>query len=194
MKQIILRKLEQLTIVASLNNSIMISAMSALKQYVHDIANFPSQGIIFRDISPLLAEKFSETIEQMDRLFSKEFWDETCTIVGIDARGFLFASALAAKKQKRLVLIRKANKLPPPTISLSYDLEYGKDTLEIKAGKGKALIVDDVLATGGTLKAAADLCQKAGYDVNGLSTVIDLTYLNQFEWNNLKVKSLLQYD
>ncbi len=168
--------------------------MSALKKYVSDVVDFPSKGIVFRDISPLLAEKFTETIEQMEAMFESSFWEDTCTIVGIDARGFLFASAVAAKKQKRLVLVRKANKLPPPVISLSYQLEYGEDTLEMKPGKGNVLIVDDVLATGGTLRAAADLCKKAGYTVGGFATAIDLTYLNDFSWEGLKVNSLIQYD
>jgi adenine phosphoribosyltransferase len=167
--------------------------MSILKKYINDVSNFPSQGIVFRDISPLLAEKFSETIEEMEAMFKPSFWEDICTIVGVDARGFLFASALAAKKQKRLVLIRKAKKLPPPVISLSYKLEYGEDTLEMKPGKGKVLIVDDVLATGGTLQAAADLCKKAGYVVSGFATAIDLTYLNNFLWEGLKANSVIQY-
>lgn len=167
--------------------------MSALKQYIHDVEDFPKQGVVFRDISPLLAEKFPETIAQLAALFPDDFWDDICTVAGVDARGFIFASALAAQKNKRLLLVRKAKKLPPPVVNITYALEYGEDALEVKPGTGRVLIMDDVLATGGTLAAAADVCAKAGYDVRGLATLIDLTYLNQFSWNGLTVRSLIQY-
>ncbi|MCI5050096.1 MAG: adenine phosphoribosyltransferase [Rickettsiales bacterium] len=168
--------------------------MSALKAYIQDVPDFPKPGVTFRDITPLLAEKFTETIEQMAALFDDAMWDETCTVAGVDARGFLFASALAMHKHKRVAIIRKAGKLPPPVVSTSYELEYGEDTLQMKPGTGNVILIDDVLATGGTLQASADLCKQAGYNVIALATVIDLRFLNDFSWNGLKVRSIVQYD
>jgi len=109
--------------------------------------------------------------------------------VGIDARGFIFASALASINGG-LIMCRKKGKLPPPTISQEYSLEYGTDTLEIQPGKGTVVIVDDVYATGGTMNAVEQLCQKAGYTVIGKLVLIDLLFLH--EPNN--IKSLIQYE
>jgi adenine phosphoribosyltransferase len=100
---------------------------------------------------------------------------------------------LAARLDKNIVLIRKAGKLPPPIIVQTYQLEYGSDQIEIKKGIGNVLLVDDVLATGGTFAAAASLCEKAGYNVRGFLTLIDLQYLNKFEWNGMIARSLIQY-
>jgi adenine phosphoribosyltransferase len=167
---------------------------AALKRYIEDVADFPVQGVTFRDISPLLAERFAESAEAMAALFDEAAWREASAVVGVDARGFLFAAALAMLKRKRLALVRKAGKLPPPVVRLSYDLEYGSDTLEMKPGQGDVILVDDVLATGGTLRAAASLCERAGYRVAGLAAVIDLRFLNDFLWNGMRVRSLVQYD
>ena len=95
---------------------------------------------------------------------------------------------------KQLVLVRKPGKLPPPVSRYEYALEYGSDALEMKPGNGKVVIIDDVLATGGTLRAAAELCARSGYDVRGFATVIDLPYLHDFSWQEMRPKSLVRYD
>lgn len=167
--------------------------MQWIKQHISDVPDFPKEGVLFRDISPLLSTHFNATIEALASLFEPNEWDDISHIVGIDARGFLFASGLSVYLKKHLALVRKGGKLPPPVERESYSLEYGEDMLEMKPGNGKVIIMDDVLATGGTLQAAANLCVKAGYDVKGLATLIDLTFLNNFEWDGLKARSLVQY-
>ena len=155
------------------------------KSLITDIPDFPKQGIIFKDISPLLkSNKFSYAIEDMSKLVMvPDYW------VGIDSRGFIFASALATKNGG-LIMCRKKGKLPPPVISKTYDLEYGNDTLEIQPGTGTVVIVDDVYATGGTMNSVEMLCKQAGYTVIDKLVLIDLKFLH--EPNN--VKSLIQYE
>lgn len=168
--------------------------MSDLINFIHAVPDFPEKGVIFRDISPLLAQKFPETIENLAKIVENDDISSINGFAGVDSRGFIFASALAQRFSKQMILIRKADKLPPPTVRQSYALEYGQATLEMKPGGGRIILVDDVLATGGTLAAAADLCVAAGYDVAGLLALIDLRYLNNFEWNGLKCRSLFQFD
>jgi len=155
------------------------------KKFVNEIPNFPQPGISFKDVSPLLKSPlFPHAIEEMKRLVKHpDYW------VGIDSRGFIFASALASTNGG-LVMCRKKGKLPPPTISETYSLEYGEDTLEIQPGKGKVVIVDDVYATGGTMNAAEKLCEKAGYTVVGKLVLIDLTFLH----SPTNIKSLIKYE
>lgn len=162
--------------------------------------DWPKPGVLFRDISPLLAQKFNETIDAMGALFTDEELAAVDAFVGVDARGFIFASALAQKYGKNLVIVRKGGKLPPPSHQESYALEYGSAVIEMKPAitiQGRAprvIILDDVLATGGTFKAAADLCACAGYDVIALGTLIDLKFLNDFSWNGQRVRSVIQYE
>ena len=158
------------------------------KPYVKDIPNFPLEGITFKDIQPLLEDPkaFNELIKQMFSKFETymDYW------VGIDSRGFIFASALSQYSNKGLKLIRKKGKLPPPVESKSYDLEYGTDTIEMKPGKGKVVIVDDVYATGGTMEAAVELCEQSGYEVLGKLVFIDLAFLHE----PTDVKSIIKYE
>jgi adenine phosphoribosyltransferase len=152
-----------------------------LLDYLPGIPNFPKPGILFRDISPLLANPaaFKEAIEQMEVL-AQQF--DYSHILGIESRGFIFGSALAHQAHKGLALARKPNKLPLASHQESYGLEYGTDSLEIQQSTlpsgARVLIVDDVLATGGTIIAASKLLQKAGFEVAGAITLLKIDGLN----------------
>ena len=161
------------------------------KDYIIEVPNFPIKGVNFKDISPLLSDHrtFRSAVADMGRLVKNpDYW------VGIDARGFIFASALSMVYGGGVVMCRKKGKLPPPVVSESYSLEYDTSTLEIKDGKGTAVIVDDVLATGGTLRAVNVLANKAGYDVKENLVLIDLKYVPKVVDLNLKVRSLISYE
>ena len=161
------------------------------KDYITEVPNFPEEGVNFKDISPLLAdiEVFEKCIGDMgDMVEIPDYW------IGIDARGFIFASALSVMHGGGIVMCRKTGKLPPPVIRKRYQLEYGTEWIEMKEGTGTAVIVDDVLATGGTLRATNDLAKMVGYDVIDNLVLIDLQYLPRAEDFNLKVRSLIQYE
>lgn len=158
------------------------------------VENFPIDGVLFRDISPLLKNSFTETIDAMSDLFSVEEWDNVDYLVGIESRGFLFASALAYKHGKGLVKARKPGKLPNVKASKSYGLEYGNDSLEMQAGDGKKVILlDDLIATGGSMQAAAELCEEVGYKLVGMACLIDLTSLNDFSYQGQTVRSVMPF-
>lgn len=152
-----------------------------LLDYLPGVPDFPKPGILFRDISPLLADPkaFKEAISQLHQLANN--FDYT-HILGIESRGFIFGSALAHHAHKGLALARKPNKLPLASHRESYGLEYGKDSLELQQAtlpKGaKVLMLDDVLATGGTLIAAKKLLESAGFTVSGALTLLEIAGLN----------------
>jgi len=152
-----------------------------LLDYLPGVPDFPKPGILFRDISPLLADPhaFKEAIHQLN-LLAQEF--DYTHILGIESRGFIFASALAHHANKGLALARKPNKLPLATHRESYGLEYGADSLEIQQSTlptgAKVLLLDDVLATGGTLIAADKLIRSAGFAVVGALTLLEIEILN----------------
>ena len=161
------------------------------KDYVTEVMDFPKKGISFKDISPLLANEgvFKSAIRDMGkRVRIPDYW------VGIDARGFIFASALSMYYGGGMVLCRKKHKLPPPKNWQSFNIEYGTRTLEMKDGEGEVVIVDDVLATGGTLQATNWLAEKSGYDVVGNVVLIDLKYVPRDNIFDLNVKSLVTYE
>ena len=145
------------------------------KDYIESAYDFPKEGIEYRDIQPLLEDDFafSMAIREMGELIEEKptYW------VGIESRGFIFASALAMKFGGGVKMIRKAGKLPNTNHTLrgvSYDLEYGSATIEMKPGNGDVVIVDDVYATGGTMEAAEELCKMSGYEVIGKLCLVDI--------------------
>jgi adenine phosphoribosyltransferase len=152
-----------------------------LLDYLPGVPDFPKPGILFRDISPLLANPaaFRDAILQMEAL-AQQF--DYSHILGIESRGFIFGSALAHQAHKGLALARKPNKLPLASHRESYGLEYGTDCLEIQQSTlpagARVLIVDDVLATGGTIIAASQLLKKAGFDVAGAITLLKIDGLD----------------
>ena len=168
-----------------------------LKQYVRDIPGYPQPGIVFRDITPLLADKdrFREVVDLMSKGWIEGRPD---LVAAIEARGFIPGAAMAVKLNAGFVPIRKTGKLPWKTIGESYQLEYGTDQLQIhldavKPGQ-KVLIVDDVLATGGTAAAAVRLIRKLGGDVLGVQVLIELEDLGgRKRLTNVKVVSEIVY-
>ncbi len=151
-----------------------------LKKYIRDIPDWPKEGILFRDITPLLcnAEAIAAAIEALAEPFAEASIEY---VAAVEARGFIFGSAVAEKLHAGFVPIRKKGKLPYKTESITYDLEYGTDTLEIHfdaiSPGSKVLMVDDLLATGGTMAAAAKLIEKLGGTISGIMFLIELTQL-----------------
>jgi adenine phosphoribosyltransferase len=169
--------------------------MRDLKALIVDVPDFPKPGILFRDVSPLLKDAFSETIDAMSNLFTAEEWQTIDLLAGIESRGFIFASALAYKQGKGFVKIRKPGKLPLVAGSINYGLEYGNDSLHMQAGDNRrVLICDDLIATGGSMGAAATLCEQVGYQVAGMVCLVDLKALNSFSWQGMVVRSVIQYE
>ena len=166
------------------------------KNYITEIPNFPIDGVNFKDLSPLLAdqETFRSALVEMGRQVRlPDYW------VGIDSRGYLFSAGLATYFGGGVVCARKEGKTAGDKVSLSYDLEYGSATLELQPwsgpiGKNKVVIVDDVLATGGTLKATNELAETAGYEVIGNLVLVDLKFVPRVKDFNLNVRSVIQYD
>jgi len=167
--------------------------MQALRDLVVDIPDFPKPGIVFRDISPLLRQRFHETVTAVDALFSAREWQAVDVVAGIESRGFILAAALAERHRKGFVPIRKKGKLPPPVVDVAYDLEYGTGVLEMQMGSGRLLLVDDVLATGGTLAASVALARQAGYEVCGMGVLLDLGLAPGFSCGGFAARSVLEY-
>jgi adenine phosphoribosyltransferase len=171
--------------------------MDHLKQLIREVPDFPKPGINFYDITTLLKDKkgFKETIDELQNHYRKTQID---IVVGIEARGYFFAPAMAHALGAGFVPVRKPKKLPHVIRSVEYDLEYGTDTLEIHADAiepgQNVLIIDDVLATGGTASAVARLVQQLEGKVAGLGFVIELTFLNgRSKLENFDVYSLIKY-
>lgn len=154
--------------------------MEDLKKYIRDVPDFPKPGIVFKDITPLLldAKAFKQAISIWEETYLKQ---GITKIVGIDSRGFIFGAALALKMGLGFVPVRKAGKLPWTTESEEYILEYGTDKVEIHAdaldSNDKVLIIDDLLATGGTAAATIKLVEKIGATVHAISFLVELDFL-----------------
>ncbi|RMG85502.1 MAG: adenine phosphoribosyltransferase, partial [Candidatus Dadabacteria bacterium] len=171
--------------------------MDELKQKIRDIQDFPKPGIVFKDITTLLrdASSFNRAVDLLGHRYLDRPID---VVVGIEARGFVVGSALAYKLNKGVILVRKPGKLPYKTHSVSYELEYGTDTLEIhqdaiEPGQ-RVLIADDVLATGGTVRAVIDLIRRTGGEVVECAFLAELTFLKGREkLQDVPVHSLIQF-
>ena len=169
-----------------------------LKQKIRVIEDFPSEGISYKDISTLLIDK--DAFQEMVKVLSDSIKDlDFEYIVGIEARGFIVGAALAYAMNKGFVMIRKPGKLPGETISQDYTLEYGKNTVEMHIDSfeegAKVVIIDDLLATGGTIKASCNLVEKAGGKVQALVFLAELTDLNAREvLKDYEVRSIIKYD
>ena len=171
--------------------------MDDLKQYIRNIPDFPKKGILFRDITTLLSnsEKFKEVIDELVKRYSGKGID---AVVAVESRGFIFGGALAERIGAGVVPVRKKGKLPHKTLSATYSLEYGEDMLQIhedalQAG-AKVLLVDDLLATGGTMGAAIELVKKLKTEIIESAFVIELTDLKgRANLKGIPVYSMVKY-
>jgi adenine phosphoribosyltransferase len=168
-----------------------------LKEHIRDIPDFPKEGIVFKDITPLLAHKkaFTYTIDAIAHHFDR---DEIDKVLGIEARGFMVAAPLAYRFQAGLIPVRKKGKLPWTVEAQEYDLEYGTDLLEIHSDAiqpgERILVVDDVLATGGTAEATAHLTERCGGKVAGIAMIMELGFLEgRKKLDGYDVLSLVTY-
>ena len=171
--------------------------MKDLKKYIRDVPDFPKKGIIFKDITTLLkrGEIFKEVIDTFAERYKASNLD---SIVSVEARGFIMGSALAYRLGTGLIPVRKKGKLPYKTEAITYNLEYGTDTLEIHKDAinsgDRVLIIDDLLATGGTISAAAQLVEKQGGEIVEIAFLIELAFLNgRDKLKKYDVFSLIQY-
>ena len=167
----------------------------SFKNYITEIPNFPIDGVGFKDLSPLLSDKkmFRSAVIDMGNLVNKpDYW------IGIESRGFVFASALAMHFGGGVVCARKEGKTPTAKHTVSYDLEYGSATLEMAhvehLDSSRTVIVDDVLATGGTLQATNQLAKEVGYEIIDNLVLVDLQFVPRTENFDLNVKSVITYE
>ena len=167
--------------------------MHPLARLVVDVPDFPKPGILFRDITPLLRSHFGEAIAAIDSLWSEREWSEAEAVAGVESRGFILAAALAERRGKGFVPIRKKGKLPPPVMERRYSLEYGDGILEMQRGAGRLILVDDVLATGGTLGASAELATDSGFRVLHTGVLIDLGIAMDFRCLGEIPRSVIRY-
>lgn len=168
-----------------------------LKQHIRGIPDFPKPGILFYDISTLLAHPVAWRTA-VDRLAEELMPDKPDLLVGIDARGFLLAAPLAIALGTGFIMVRKQGKLPGKTIPLAYSLEYGENIIEIQADalkpEQRVIVLDDLLATGGTASAAVKLCQQVGAVVTRAAFIIQLTLLQGHTKLDVPVTSLVSYE
>ncbi len=168
-----------------------------LKEHIRGIPDFPKPGILFYDISTLLAHPDAWQVA-LGRLANAVTKHQPDLLAGIESRGFLVAAPLAARLGLGFCMIRKAGKLPGEVVSHEYDLEYGSDTIQIQADAvapgQRVVVLDDLLATGGTLAASVALFEKVGAKVVGAACIIELNFLNGRDKVGIPVDTLIQYD
>lgn len=171
--------------------------MNDLKRLIRDVPDFPKPGIMFRDISPLLADPagLALSIELLANPYRGKYID---LVVGAESRGFIFGTAVASHLSAGFALVRKPGKLPSKRIAVTYDLEYGTDTLEMHADAviegQRVLVIDDLLATGGTMKACIDLVEQLGGTVVGAAVLIELEGLGgRDKVGDIDVHSVVKY-
>lgn len=159
----------------------MNTQSTALWSHIRTVENFPKPGVCFFDLTPLFMNNIGPLTDALIASIPAEQLDQVESFVAVEARGFVLASLLAQRTGKGLLLVRKAGKLPPPVVGVGYSLEYGLDRLEMSSEvqSQKVIIVDDVLATGGTLKAVKSLAEKCNHEVLGASIFLDLPDLHQ---------------
>lgn len=168
-----------------------------LKSKIRDIPDFPKPGIIFKDITTLLQD--SEAFHHSVNILAKQYQNKNIdTVVGIEARGFIFGAAMAYALKAGFVIVRKKGKLPYKTCKQTYELEYGTDEIEIHEDaikqKDQILLVDDLLATGGTMAAAAKLTSKMGGEIVGISFLIELSFLKgRDKLQGYNINSIIKY-
>ena len=171
--------------------------MEDLATYIRDVPDFPKKGIIFKDITTLLSDPYALDIA-LSTMTEPFLESDVTKVIGIESRGFIFGAAIARSLGVGFVPIRKPGKLPAETVSVSYELEYGEDTVQmhadaVEAGE-KVLLVDDLLATGGTMEAACTLVEGQGANVIGIDFLIELTLLNgRDKLKNHKIFSAIRY-
>jgi len=172
--------------------------MVELETFIRDVPDFPKKGIVFKDITPLLADAgaMRQAVEQLVAPFESE---DIAAVTGIESRGFIFGALVARRLGASFVPIRKAGKLPAETVSQSYELEYGSDTIEMHADAiapgAKVLMIDDLLATGGTMAAACELIEKLAGKIVGISFIIELCFLRgRDKLTGYDVRSLIKVD
>ncbi|MEO8742677.1 MAG: adenine phosphoribosyltransferase [Lysobacteraceae bacterium] len=172
--------------------------MQSIESLIRAVPDFPAPGIVFRDITPLLAD--ARAFARSIKLLAEPWRDKSVqTVCSIESRGFIFGAALATVLNAGFVPLRKPGKLPPPVIAVDYALEYGNDRLEIREeslrSRERVLLVDDVLATGGTLRAAQALVEKLDADIVGASVLIEIAGLGgRSRWGDTHtLHALLQY-
>ena len=169
---------------------------SKIDKLIKNYPNFPKKGILFKDITPILSkpEIFSDIIDQMS---SFDCYEKADAIIAIDARGFLFASALGIKLSKPIILARKPGKLPGELLQKEYNLEYGKNCLTLQRDSleigSKFVVIDDLLATGGTVQCVSDILEDVGKEVLGLVVLVELNDLSARSKFSFPVHSIITY-
>ena len=168
-----------------------------LRAHIRQVPDFPKPGILFYDISTLLAnaDAWQETVRQLETAVRPH---NPTVLAGIESRGFLAAAPLALQLGVGFVMLRKKGKLPGPTVAYNYELEYGTDTIEIQDGAitagQRVVVLDDLLATGGTLQASVNLLRKVGADVRSAACIIELGFLGGRDRVDLPVHTLINFD